>query len=246
MQIADAIRAQVQDPSFSISIKMNSVEFQDGGFSPEDCALLCQELDKNGFDFVELSGGTYEDMGTEFKRDSTKIREAFFIEFAKMIVPGLETTKVYVTGGLRTANGMAKALETVDGIGLARPATHEFDLPRKMLDGNVEGAMKLLLDDNDIGISNLAAGTQYVSSHNQLQHTLEYRLHRLCRIRLVGNDNEPLDFGRQDHMSIFIDSMQKWMEIMSQNTSKSEYGFVNIEGIDLKPYGTPYPTTKNI
>lgn len=43
---------------FSISIKLNSVEFQESGFQPVEASQLCAILEENGFDFVELSGGT--------------------------------------------------------------------------------------------------------------------------------------------------------------------------------------------
>lgn len=160
LEISDAIRARVPDKSFSVGIKINSVEFQEGGFTTEDCVALCKELENNGFDFVELSGGTYEEGAFLHKRESTKKREAFFIEFAEMIIPELKKTKAYVTGGLRTADGMAKALKTVHGVGLARPATHEFDLPQKILDGKVDRAIDHLLDENNFMITNIAAGTQ--------------------------------------------------------------------------------------
>ncbi|KLU93055.1 hypothetical protein MAPG_11994, partial [Magnaporthiopsis poae ATCC 64411] len=98
-EIAAAIRERVPDKSFSLSIKLNSVEFQDGGFPPEDCKALCAALDKHGFDFVELSGGTYEEMGFKHHRESSKKREAFFLDFADAIAPELTKTKCYVTGG---------------------------------------------------------------------------------------------------------------------------------------------------
>lgn len=158
-EINDAIRARVPK-SFSVSIKLNSVEFQEGGFSTQDCRDLCAALEEAGFDFVELSGGTYEAIGFYHRKESTKKREAFFLEFADMIVPQLKKTKVYVTGGFRTTNGMVKALDTVHGVGLGRPVCDEFDLPRKILDGEVYGAIESTLDQGDSLITNMAAGTQ--------------------------------------------------------------------------------------
>lgn len=159
-EITDAIRARVPDKSFSLGIKLNSAEFQQGGFTPDDCRLLCAELEKHGFDWVELSGGTYEALAFEHKRESTKKREAFFIEFAEMVIPELKKTKAYITGGLRTTSGMVKALDTLDGIGLARPAAHEFALPQKILDGVVDGAIQPLLDEGNFMVTNIAAATQ--------------------------------------------------------------------------------------
>ena len=95
-----------------VGIKLNSVEFQAGGFSAEGCRELCNTLENEGqFDFVELSGGTYELLTFGHKRESTKKREAFFLEFAEAIVPGLQKTKTYVTGGLRTVGAMVEALK---------------------------------------------------------------------------------------------------------------------------------------
>lgn len=160
MEIADAIKARVNDPSFSLGIKINSVEFQKGGFSPEDCASLCEELEKHGFDYVELSGGTYENLAFSHKRESTKKREAFFLEFADTIVPRLKKTKAYVVGGLRSTGAMVKALDSVHGVSLARPIAHEFDLPTKILEGKVKSAIQYKLDEQDFGVTNVAAGTQ--------------------------------------------------------------------------------------
>lgn len=160
MEIADAIKARVPHKGFSLGIKLNSVEFQKGGFSPEDCATLCEELEKHGFDHVELSGGTYENLAFSHKRESSKKREAFFLEFADMIVPRLRKTKAYVVGGLRTVAAMVAALDTVHGVSLARPVTHEFDLPNKILEGKAKSAIQYQLDEQDFGITSVAAGTQ--------------------------------------------------------------------------------------
>ena len=157
-EIADAIRAKVPK-SFSLSIKLNSVEFQDKGFSTEDCKTLCQTLEKHEFDWVELSGGTYQASGFGHRRESTKKREAFFLEFSEMIVPALKETKVYVTGGLRSTDAMVKALDTIHGVGLGRPACWEFDIPNKLLSEKVFSAIKTRLDEQNFGLTNLAAGT---------------------------------------------------------------------------------------
>lgn len=217
-EIADAIRARVPK-SFGLSIKVNSVEFQDGGFSTDDCKLLCQQLEAHSFDFVELSGGTYQSLAFAHKRESTKKREAFFLDFAEKIIPELTKTKAYVTGGLRTVSAMLEALKTVHGIGLARPTTNEFDLPAKILKGEVKSAIDTLLDEQDFGMTNVAAGTQ---------------------IRLVGKDKQPLDLSREEHKKIFEESMQKWGEGMANNDDQSKYGYVDIGGTKLEPYGAAY------
>jgi 2,4-dienoyl-CoA reductase-like NADH-dependent reductase (Old Yellow Enzyme family) len=90
--IAEKCRKRVSD-SLIIGIKVNSVEFQDKGFSPEEAKDLCQALEGASFDYVELSGGTYESLAFGHKSESTKKRESFFIEFAEGIVKPLAKTK---------------------------------------------------------------------------------------------------------------------------------------------------------
>ncbi|KAK3105503.1 hypothetical protein LTR53_018309, partial [Teratosphaeriaceae sp. CCFEE 6253] len=110
-EIIDEIKRRVNDPTFIICVKMNSVEFQPGGQTQDDCKSLCLKLEDAGVDFVDLSGGTFEGRAFEHKKESTKARESYFIEFAEMIRPLLKKTKVYVTGGFRTASGMATAVK---------------------------------------------------------------------------------------------------------------------------------------
>ncbi|KAG9125702.1 hypothetical protein FRC07_006531, partial [Ceratobasidium sp. 392] len=165
-EIVNAIRAEVTDPGFIIGIKINSAEFQEKGFQPEEAAELCKELEAMKIDFVELSGGTYERLAfnhDESKpRDSTKKREAFFTQFAEKITPSLTKTVPYVTGGFRTAAGMADAVRSGScaGVGIARPACSDPYLPAEVISGKVSGATDVKLPVGDFGIQILAAGAQ--------------------------------------------------------------------------------------
>ncbi|EQL04231.1 NADH:flavin oxidoreductase/NADH oxidase [Ophiocordyceps sinensis CO18] len=219
--IIKAIRARVADKSFIVGIKVNSVEFQSGGFTPEDCKTLCMELEKHSFDFVELSGGTYQEFVMKHERESTRKREAFFLEFADIVIPVLNKTKAYVTGGFRTTKGMVRALDTVQGVGLA--LCNEFPLPQKMLDGKVHGAIKTLFDEDNFSLMTVVAGTQ---------------------IRAVGQGKEPLDFSREDHKKVFDESMQKWVEAQQADKEGAMYGYVDIRGLKLEPFGSSYGTGK--
>ena len=53
--------------TFSISIKINSHDFIDDGFTEDDSRQLAILLEEAGVDFIELSGGTYESMLTAFE-----------------------------------------------------------------------------------------------------------------------------------------------------------------------------------
>ncbi|KAF2969390.1 hypothetical protein GQX73_g4197 [Xylaria multiplex] len=151
LEIAAAIKKRISK-TFILGIKINSVEFQDKGFTPEEAIVLCQALEKAGFDYVETSGGTYENLGLEHKKESTVKRENYFIEFAERIAAAVNQTKVYTTGGLRTVGGMLSTLEGVDGLGFGRVAIQEPSFPNDILSGKITGAMKSsVTDSNFIG-----------------------------------------------------------------------------------------------
>ena len=47
-------------PGFAVAVKLNSADFQRGGFSSEDARRVVEMLNPLGVDLVELSGGSYE------------------------------------------------------------------------------------------------------------------------------------------------------------------------------------------
>ena len=129
VDIYNAIREEIPaSTGFIIGIKLNSVEFQNEGLTTNEAQEVARTLDEAGLDFLELSGGTYEELAFEHKRESTKKREAYFAEFAGQIKPVVKNAIIYVTGGFRTVPGMVQAIRDgiTDGIGLGRPATGEF------------------------------------------------------------------------------------------------------------------------
>ncbi|GAP86850.1 putative oxidoreductase [Rosellinia necatrix] len=220
-EIVDEIRRRVPDGAFVVGVKLNSVEFQHGGFTPAECGDLCAALEGRGVDFVELSGGTYQRLAFSHRRESSARREAFFLEFADAIAPRLARTRVYVTGGFRTTAAMVAALGPAHGVGLARPLAHEFDLARKLLEGGAKSAADYGIDEQDFALSLIAAGTQ---------------------MRLVGRDKEPLELGRPEHRAAFDTALRQFEKEMENDRDGSRYGFMDIDGIKLEPYGTPYET----
>ena len=150
LEVVRAIRRAV-GADFPISVKLNSADFQRGGFSHEDAITVATWLNAEGLDLLEISGGTYEqprlvgldDMTlhpekSETRKESTIAREAYFLEYAKDIRAAV-TMPLMVTGGFRTLAGMNAALRsrTVDMIGLARPLCVDPAVPAKLLAGTV-------------------------------------------------------------------------------------------------------------
>ncbi|MDO9197541.1 NADH:flavin oxidoreductase/NADH oxidase family protein [Rhodoferax sp.] len=142
LEVYRAMRKAV-GPDFSIGIKLNSADFQRGGFTEEESLDTIRALADAGIDLIEISGGTYEapamtgvKVNKEPVKESTRQREAYFLEFAEKARAAVKTPLV-VTGGFRTARGMAEAIQSgaVDMVGLARMLAIEPDAPRRLLAG---------------------------------------------------------------------------------------------------------------
>jgi len=148
-EILEGIKKEVQDDKFLLSIKINSQDFIDGGFSEEESRETCGKLEAAGMHLIELSGGTYESMAFDHKKESTKRREAFFIEFADRMRPNIKSAKLAVTGGFRSADAMAEALngKSCDIIGMGRPLTLETDLSDLLATGKSKAAKKNLTNE---------------------------------------------------------------------------------------------------
>lgn len=148
LELVRAIRAKV-GPAFPIAVKLNSADFQRGGFTEEESAVVVRALEAEGIDLLEISGGSYESSammgsprdGAREMRESTREREAYFLRYAARIRK--ETTlPLLLTGGLRTAAVMNDVLDEghVDFIGIGRPIAVDPDLPAKLIDGRVPAA----------------------------------------------------------------------------------------------------------
>ncbi|WP_109302471.1 NADH:flavin oxidoreductase/NADH oxidase family protein [Aquimarina sp. AU474] len=133
---------------FPISVKLNSADFQKGGFTEEESLEVVKMLDKEKIDVLEISGGTYEKLafflmneeGVEI-RESTKKREAYFIDFARK-VREVSNLPLMITGGFRSYDFCNEVLENgeVDLIGMARP----FITNMEDISGFLQGEVSLL------------------------------------------------------------------------------------------------------
>ncbi len=137
IRVIRTIRASVKSTT-AVGVKLNSADFQRGGFDKEDFAAVVRMLDGEGIDLLEISGGNYESP-TLFAGTSTASREAYFLEFARA-VRDLTSVPIMLTGGFRSRKVMEGALTegVVDVIGMARPLAIDPDFPRRLLDGSVD------------------------------------------------------------------------------------------------------------
>lgn len=144
--IVNTVRTVV-GPNFPISVKLNSADFQRGGFDFEDSLQVAKWLEQAGVDLLEISGGSYEQpkmMDMEGLEEaapqnvaaSTLAREAYFVDFAKAMRAEIKMP-LMVTGGFRSRLAMEQAVRqgAADVIGLGRPLCYFPEGPKRLLGG---------------------------------------------------------------------------------------------------------------
>jgi 2,4-dienoyl-CoA reductase-like NADH-dependent reductase (Old Yellow Enzyme family) len=155
LEVVRAVRRAV-GPDFPVALKLNSDDFRKGGFSHPECLQVVQWLNHESLDLLEVSGGTYEQprlVGAVGRaadavpvRESTRAREAYFLDYAAAI-RRVARMPLMVTGGFRSRQAMESALlgpsptsagdgwgaGDCDMIGLGRPLCWMPDFPRRLL-----------------------------------------------------------------------------------------------------------------
>jgi 2,4-dienoyl-CoA reductase-like NADH-dependent reductase (Old Yellow Enzyme family) len=131
LEIVKAVRAVVS-PQFAVAVKLNSADFQRGGFTTDDARQVVEMLSLLQVDLVELSGGSYEApaMQGQARDGRTLAREAYFLEFARDI-KAVAKMPVMITGGIRRRPIVEQVLGTgVDMVGMATALAIDPFLPR--------------------------------------------------------------------------------------------------------------------
>lgn len=132
VSVVEAIKANV-DKHFILSVKLNSADFQRGGFDVDDAKQVIAMLAPYELDFVELSGGSYEAPAMQGKSadDRTLAREAYFLSFANEIAEAA-TMPIMVTGGVKRLPVVEEVLSSnVDLVGMATALAMTPDLPNQ-------------------------------------------------------------------------------------------------------------------
>ena len=151
LRIIEGCRAELGN-NFPIAVKLNSADFQKGGFSDSDSIKVAKLLDDAGVDVIEISGGTYEQprlLGlddvsvnkerSEERKPSTIAREAYFLNYAEKIQKAIKTP-LMVTCGFRTSVAMNAALnaKACDLIGVGRPLCAQPLILNDLLAGSIQ------------------------------------------------------------------------------------------------------------
>lgn len=149
LDIVNTVRAAV-GADYPVAVKLNSADFQKGGFAFEDSLQVAQWLEQAGVDLIEISGGTYEQpklLGVEGLEEeekqnvaqSTLMREAYFVDFA-LAMQDKVSIPLMVTGGFRRREVMEQAIDSgsADLVGLGRPMCVMTDAPARLMRGEQE------------------------------------------------------------------------------------------------------------
>lgn len=136
VEIVKGVRASV-GRQFAVAVKINSADFQRGGFSADDAKRVIEMLNPLGVDLIELSGGSYEApaMHGQARDGQTLAREAYFLEFAKDIA-SVATVPIMVTGGIRRLPIAEQVLNSgIDMVGMATALAIDPHLPKVWREG---------------------------------------------------------------------------------------------------------------
>ena len=146
LEVYSAVRSRV-GADFPVAVKLNSADFQRGGFDFEESLQVAHWLQEEGVDLIEVSGGTYEQpkllnlegiepVDEQKVAASTLAREAYFVDFTRAMRQTLKVP-LMVTGGLRKRSAMEEAINSgaADVVGLGRPMCVMTDAPKQLLSG---------------------------------------------------------------------------------------------------------------
>jgi 2,4-dienoyl-CoA reductase-like NADH-dependent reductase (Old Yellow Enzyme family) len=142
LEIVRAVRARVS-PGFSVAVKLNSADFQRGGFSEDDAKQVVLMLNDLAVDMIELSGGSYESPAMQGRTADgrTLAREAYFLEFAKVLA-GVARMPVMTTGGISRPEVAEQVLASgVAVAGIATAMAEVPDLPLQWRAGKAPAAL---------------------------------------------------------------------------------------------------------
>eukprot|EP01083_Nonionella_stella_P130726 396829_1 len=193
IEVVRAVR-QAVGPDFPVVVKLNSADFQRGGFTEDESIKVVRCLGGLAVDFVEISGGNYENPvlmdglgAARTVRKTTLEREAYYLDYCHKLRDEC-SVPIMLTGGFRSAEAMTDAVRSraTDLVGLARPFAMEADFAQKILSGKSEKSV--------VSTLNVAIGVRFFDS--LLQNAWYQR-----QMKLLAN-GQPTDTGLSYYWTI--------------------------------------------
>ncbi|MFD4260968.1 2,4-dienoyl-CoA reductase [Streptomyces sp. NPDC058534] len=172
LDVVAAVRGRVR-PGFGIAVKLNSADFQRGGFDLDDAHHVIEWLG-DSVDFVELSGGSVESLATAgHPADGRTLeREAYFLKLAGQLVAD-SSVPLMLTGGIRRAQVAEEVIARgFSLVGVATALAQQPDGPLGWLAG----------EDGEVTAPCSALRTKSLRAA-AIQASITLRLHDLSRGR---------------------------------------------------------------
>uniref|UniRef100_A0AC35TJR9 Oxidored_FMN domain-containing protein n=1 Tax=Rhabditophanes sp. KR3021 TaxID=114890 RepID=A0AC35TJR9_9BILA len=137
-EIYEAIRCKVNNRKFLVGLKISPFDFVNEANSVDDALELSVMVEDLGFDYVQLSGGFHEKWEIDVECQANI--SDYSTKFANAFKSNLHKTKIFSVGGYRTVKRMVDAVkeDNFDGISIGRPITQEPNLPKNILDNQVQ------------------------------------------------------------------------------------------------------------
>ncbi|MGJ0119299.1 nitroreductase/quinone reductase family protein [Williamsia sp. MIQD14] len=189
IEVVRAVRAAVA-PGFAVGVKLNSADFQRGGFTEDESRAVVEMLSRESIDLIEISGGSYESpamMGKPTTASaSTRAREAYFLDYAATVRSAAPTTPIAVTGGFRSETAMSEAVTTgdCDLVGLGRPTAVVPGAAADVISGRTP-----VLDSADLALR-LPARLRTSPSVKSIEGALDLQWHT-DQLHAMGADQDP-------------------------------------------------------
>jgi 2,4-dienoyl-CoA reductase-like NADH-dependent reductase (Old Yellow Enzyme family) len=158
LAVVRAVRERVS-AQFSVAVKLNSADFQRGGFSEDDARQVVLLLNELPVDLIELSGGSYESPAMQGRTADgrTLAREAYFLEFAQALA-AVAHMPVMTTGGIARREIAEQVLASgVAVVGIATALSVAPDLPQQWRAGQTPTATAQPVNWKDKTLGSIAS-----------------------------------------------------------------------------------------
>jgi 2,4-dienoyl-CoA reductase-like NADH-dependent reductase (Old Yellow Enzyme family) len=137
LDVVSAVRERA-GRGLAVGVKLNSADFQRGGFDTDDARDVIKMLADVGVDLVELSGGSIESLATAGAPADgrTLAREAYFLTLAEQLLAA-SPLPLLLTGGIRRRVVAQQVIDSgVAVAGMATALAIDPTLPRQWLAGH--------------------------------------------------------------------------------------------------------------
>jgi 2,4-dienoyl-CoA reductase-like NADH-dependent reductase (Old Yellow Enzyme family) len=142
LEIVNSIKKEL-GAKFTVTIKLNSDDFLEGGFTPEQMVKVSSLLEKAGIDAIELSGGNSigKYSSSRIGRISSEEDEVYYLDAAKLYKNSINIPLILV-GGILSYQVARKLVEDelADYIALCRPLIREPQLIKRWQSGDIRKA----------------------------------------------------------------------------------------------------------